>query len=139
MSQSSCPLCQPQNEHLLWRDDSLRIVLADNPDYPGFCRVIFNRHVKEMTDLSSIERAHVMKVVFVVEAALRELMQPDKVNLATLGNQVPHVHWHVIPRFTDDAHFPDPIWATAHRTGSAHSVDSTQLAQLIATALENIK
>lgn len=135
MSQSSCPLCQPQNDNLLWRDDNLRIVRVDNPDYPGFCRVILNRHVKEMTDLSPIERAHVMKIVFVVEAALRELMQPDKVNLATLGNQVPHVHWHVIPRFADDAHFPDPIWAAAHRTGNAHPVDYKRLAERIGELL----
>jgi diadenosine tetraphosphate (Ap4A) HIT family hydrolase len=42
-------------------------------------------------------------------------MKPGKVNLASLGNQVPHLHWHVIPRYADDAHFPKPIWATPER------------------------
>jgi diadenosine tetraphosphate (Ap4A) HIT family hydrolase len=46
---------------------------------------------------------------------VREVMQPDKVNLASLGNVVPHLHWHVIPRYTDDAHFPAPVWAPAVR------------------------
>jgi diadenosine tetraphosphate (Ap4A) HIT family hydrolase len=50
-----------------------------------------------------------------VEAALREIMAPDKINLASLGNVVPHLHWHVIPRYRDDKHFPEPIWGQARR------------------------
>jgi len=42
-------------------------------------------------------------------------MGADKMNLASLGNQTPHVHWHVVPRFRDDRHFPGPIWAAAQR------------------------
>ena len=42
-------------------------------------------------------------------------MQPLKVNVASLGNVVPHLHWHVIPRYADDAHFPAPVWAQAVR------------------------
>jgi diadenosine tetraphosphate (Ap4A) HIT family hydrolase len=52
-----------------------------------------------------------------VERALRNELQPDKINLASLGNMVPHLHWHVIARFSDDAHFPSPIWAEARRPG----------------------
>ena len=59
-----------------------------------------------------------MDVVFAVETALREVAQPDKINLASLGNLVPHVHWHVIPRWAADRCFPDPIWAPARRAGS---------------------
>ena len=138
MTETACPLCQARNENILWRDALLRVIRVGDPDYPGFCRVILNRHVKEMTDLSSQERAHLMQAVFVVEAALRELMQPDKVNLAALGNQVPHLHWHVIPRFADDAHFPDPVWAVARRTGRAHPVDDARLAQIITRQLTTV-
>lgn len=135
MTQSACPLCQPGNENVLWRDATLRIVLVDDARYPAFCRVILNRHVPEMTDLPPDERARVMQAVFAVETALRDLLQPDKVNLASLGNQVPHLHWHVIPRFRDDAHFPDPVWAAAQRAGQAHRVDRTRLAALVAQRL----
>jgi diadenosine tetraphosphate (Ap4A) HIT family hydrolase len=54
-------------------------------------------------------------VVWAVEAAVREAMEPDKMNVASLGNMTPHVHWHVIPRFADDRHFPQPIWAQPSR------------------------
>lgn len=96
---------------MLWRDEFCRIVLVDDPDYPGFCRVVLERHVKEMTDLAPAERDRLMNAVFATEAALRELLSPRKVNLASLGNTVPHLHWHVVPRHGDDRHFPKPIWA----------------------------
>ena len=112
---NSCPLCHPENETVLCQDDRCRVILVDDADYPGFCRVIWGGHVKEMTDLTEPERAHLMAVVFATEKALRETLQPAKINLASLGNQVPHLHWHVIPRFTDDAHFPDPVWAVRKR------------------------
>ncbi len=107
----SCPLCDSPSGDLLWQDDFCRVVLvADTPDYPGFCRVILNRHVKEMTDLEPAERSRLMMMVMKTEQVVRDEMQPDKINLASLGNVVPHLHWHVIPRFVDDPHYPNPVW-----------------------------
>lgn len=100
---------------MLWQDEFCRVILAGEADYPGLCRVILNRHVREMTDLSRAEQTRLLSVVMTVEAALREIMAPDKINLASLGNVVPHLHWHVIPRYSDDKHFPEPIWGQARR------------------------
>lgn len=114
----TCPLCENDGGEVLWRDEHLRIVLADEPDFPGFLRVIVTRHVREMTDLAAADVQRVMDAVQRAERALRELLRPDKINLASLGNVVPHVHWHVIPRFLDDPCFPDPIWAPPRRKRS---------------------
>jgi len=134
----TCPLCAGDAGEVLWRDDRCRVVLVRDPTYPGFCRVIWNKHVKEMTDLGEAERSHLMRIVFAVENVLRAVVAPEKINLASLGNQVPHLHWHVIPRFPDDAHFPDPVWGPAHREGAVHGVDDTQLrmalVQMLGTA-----
>lgn len=73
-----------------------------------------------------------MSAVFRVEAALRAVLKPDKINLASLGNMVPHVHWHVIPRFVDDRHFPDAIWASPRRAASAAVSASDIKPQLLA-------
>ena len=113
-----CIFCRDDGGDVLWQDDTLRVVLADEHDYPGFCRVIWNRHVAEFSDLGHGERDHVMRVVYAVERAIRRILHPVKVNLASLGNQVPHVHWHVIPRFTNDAHFPMSVWSPRQRTVS---------------------
>ena len=124
----SCPLCQAVGEIVLWRDQQCRVIAVPQPGYCGYCRVIWHEHVREMTDLSAGQRRHLMAVVWVVEEALREALHPAKINLASLGNQVPHLHWHVIPRFEDDPHFPDAIWASPRRSGQEHTVDQDALA-----------
>jgi diadenosine tetraphosphate (Ap4A) HIT family hydrolase len=130
-----CPLCDPATEVVLWQDALCRVILADEPLYPGFCRVIWHDHVAEFTDLDAAGREHVMRIVYGVESVLRELMCPDKINLASLGNQVPHLHWHVIPRFRDDAHFPDAVWAKQRRSGAEREVDVVRLARLLEAQL----
>jgi diadenosine tetraphosphate (Ap4A) HIT family hydrolase len=111
----ACELCASEGGTVLWRDAQLRVVAVDDADYPGMLRVIWNEHVREWSDLPSDARARLLQVVFVVEQVLRGALRPDKINLASLGNVVPHLHWHVIPRFVDDAHFPQPIWGTRQR------------------------
>ncbi len=121
-----CPLCATQDAPAIWRDALLRVVTAGDPDYPGYLRVIWHAHVREMTDLEPAEREHFLLVVLAVERALRDTLHPEKINLASLGNQVPHLHWHVIPRFADDAHFPDPVWAPRRRDATARPFDAGQ-------------
>ena len=100
---------------MLWDDGFARVVLAGDSDYPGFCWVILNDHAKEMTDLAEADRARLMGIVYAVEGLLRELLAPEKINLASFGNVVPHLHWHVIPRFSDDPHFPQSVWSARER------------------------
>ena len=109
-----CELCMPQVEPV-WANELFSVILVDDANYPGFCRVIWHTHVKEMSDLAPNERLALMDAVNAVELAQRAVLSPDKINVASLGNVVPHLHWHVIPRFFDDAHFPNPVWAGAVR------------------------
>lgn len=88
--------------------------IANSP-FAGWCRVIWNEHREELTELTPEERAHFMTVTFAVEAGLLTLLQPAKINLASLGTGLRHVHWHVVPRFPDDSHFPEPVWAAPLR------------------------
>ena len=111
----SCPLCTTDGGQLVWRGTHLRVIRADEPGFPAFYRVVWNAHVAEFSDLDAGQRQHCMDVVVQVEQALRQHLQPTKINLATLGNMVPHLHWHVIARFDWDSHFPAPVWAAAQR------------------------
>lgn len=112
----NCKLCEVPGGDLIWSDDSLRIVQVADQQLPGFVRVIWTEHVSEMTDLSSANQLKLMKVVFGLEQLIRKQMDPTKVNLASLGNQVSHLHWHVVPRFLNDPFFPDSIWSPQHRS-----------------------
>jgi len=133
-SVQNCEFCTSPGGAVLWQNDLCRVVRADEPDYPGFLRVILQRHAREMTDLDESERARLMAVVWAVESAVREVMEPDKMNVASLGNMTPHVHWHVIPRFADDRHFPSPIWAAPRREHVA-SPEREARAQKLSLAL----
>ena len=133
-----CDLCAGDGGALVWRNNECRVVRVDEPGYPGFCRVIWNAHVKEMTDLGEGERARLLRVVFEVEAVLREQLRPEKINLASLGNLTPHLHWHVIPRFRDDPHFPDPVWAPATRAAGPAARACVNFEQALAARLSRL-
>jgi diadenosine tetraphosphate (Ap4A) HIT family hydrolase len=111
---AGCELCELKTP-AAYRDDQLSVIMVDDANYPGFCRVIWNDHVREMSDLAPADRMRINDVVWHVETAMRQVMDPLKINVASLGNVVPHLHWHVIPRYADDAHFPNPVWAQAVR------------------------
>jgi diadenosine tetraphosphate (Ap4A) HIT family hydrolase len=111
MLSTKCLLCQTSGGTVLWQNEHLRVIDACDALYPGFTRVIWTAHVVEMTDLSAAEQTELLRVVLLVEQVQRAELKPDKVNLAAFGNVVPHLHWHVIPRWQDDPHFPQAVWA----------------------------
>lgn len=115
---NTCPLCHAENENVLWQNENLRIIAAAEANVPAVCRVIWHGHTAEMSDLPPDARAELMDAVWRTEAAMRAVLNPDKINLASLGNMVPHLHWHVIARFRDDACFPAPVWAKPQRSAS---------------------
>jgi diadenosine tetraphosphate (Ap4A) HIT family hydrolase len=132
-----CEFCLQTGGEVLWRDERCRVVLVGDSDYRGFCRVIWNAHIREMTDLARADQQHCMCVVLAVEQTLRAVFEPHKINLASLGNMLPHLHWHVIPRFESDAHFPQPIWGERQRAAprGAGLESASQLRKLLATLL----
>ncbi len=116
MKLADCELCKSQGGALVIANEWLRVMLVDEHAYPGYVRVVWNNHVREMTELSDDERQRLMRTVFAVELAQREVLAPLKINLASLGNLTPHLHWHVIARFADDLHYPQPVWGAPQRT-----------------------
>ncbi|MBS1144733.1 MAG: hypothetical protein H6R14_2139 [Proteobacteria bacterium] len=137
----ACELCANDGGFVLWRSRWCRVVRVDDPHYPGFCRVIWNDHVREMSDLPPEFRSKLMRVVITVETVVRRLFNPDKINLASFGNVVPHLHWHIIPRWQDDRHFPEPIWGSVRREGLTQrpAVSDAVLAQAVSEALAEIE
>ena len=135
---AECVFCSGDGGLRVFDDGRCRVVIAEEP-FAGFCRVIWNAHVREMTDLMPAQRTHLMEVVYAVEAALRALLQPHKMNLACLGNQTPHVHWHVVPRFADDSHFPHPVWAAPQRDARPRALPPDFAATLAARLAQRAK
>ena len=125
MNVSGCLLCETHGGLLVFQCAQFRVIQVLEAGFPAFYRVVWNAHVAEFSDLSVEERSVCMNAVVMVEKTLREQLQPTKINLAALGNVVPHLHWHVMARFDWDSHFPGSVWAVAQRV-----VDAEKLAQL---------
>lgn len=128
LASTDCPLCLEDGGLLIVRHAQFRIIRAlgqEGLDFPAFYRVVWNDHVAEWTDLVPADRSALMQAVAKVETVLRQVLQPTKINLASLGNVVPHLHWHVIARFDWDNRFPAPVWAPAVRAN-----DEARLAEL---------
>lgn len=115
MTNPDCPLCTAFGGVLVFQAEKFRVIRAEEAGFPAFYRVVWTAHVAEFSDLSLADRGLCMAAVNVVELALRAQLQPTKINLAALGNAVPHLHWHVIARFDWDSHFPSPVWCLAQR------------------------
>lgn len=122
-----CVLCHPQKENVVWKNKDLRVIQVDDSLFPGYFRVIWNKHIAEMSDLTDDERQLLEKVLLTVEKVVREQMQPDKINWAQFGNMVPHLHWHIIARYRDDSHFPESIWGLKQRKVAEEKVQQLKI------------
>lgn len=110
-----CPLCHSTGGILVATGPRWRVIRAEDAAFPALYRVVWAEHVVEFSSLSAADQAECMEVVCAVERTLLRCLRPTKINLAALGNVVPHLHWHVIARFDGDSHFPQPIWGVAQR------------------------
>jgi diadenosine tetraphosphate (Ap4A) HIT family hydrolase len=122
MKQPGCVFCDTTGGALVFQAPKFRVIRAAEAGFPAFYRLVWTDHVAEFSDLTPAERHLCMDAVTQVEQVLRKHMRPTKVNLASLGNQVPHLHWHVIARFEWDSHFPGPVWAAAQREASREAL-----------------
>lgn len=137
---TSCPMCRR------WEDDAeLRIVefeysyLILNRDqfFPGYCLLFAKQHLTELFDLDLKSRQGMMEEVTRTAAALAGLFKPDKINYELLGNMVPHIHWHLVPRFSSEPLWPRPIWSEPHAETCLSKEGYRQRCEEIRQALEN--
>ena len=126
-NKTACALCETDGGRLIWRGAEFRLIRADDGLLPAFYRVVWSAHVAEFSDLSALQRLTCLDAVALAEQSLRETLAPDKINLASLGNVVPHLHWHVIARWRWDAYWPQSAWSAAQ-----HPADEAMLASLSA-------
>jgi len=90
------------------------VLLNRDQFFAGYTLVFTREHLTELFHLDPATRGAVMEEVNRVAAALDRAFAPAKMNYELLGNMVPHMHWHLVPRFTDDPLWPRPIWSEPH-------------------------
>ena len=127
MGAPPCPLCEGPGGDMVFQGSKFRVIRTDEGQFPAFYRLVWTEHVPEFSDLPSADRHACLDAVVHVEQCLRAHLRPTKVNLASLGNAVPHLHWHIVARFAWDSHFPAPVWGIAQR-----QVADAQMARIAA-------
>jgi diadenosine tetraphosphate (Ap4A) HIT family hydrolase len=97
---------------------------------------IFTQHpYKEMSEVPADIRFEIYDLLDIIEKEMITYYAPDKINIASFGNYVPHVHWHIMARFREDSYFPEPMWGRKQREGNlslpSFNTFCTQLAAIL--------
>ena len=90
--------------------------IADIP----WLKIFARQQAREMSDCCDDTRQEIMRVLMLLEKAMLKTFQPEKINIASFANYVPQVHWHIMARFRDDSHFPEPMWGVQQRQSAPH-------------------
>ncbi len=118
------------------------LYLVKNQTYRGQCSLIFDvRHAARPDQLSADEWAAFCSDLYAAQQAVVTVTRPDHVNVESLGNVVPHLHWHIIPRYVGDPRWGMPIWTTplsAMRDIRLDAADREMLLQQLRAAASNI-
>lgn len=138
---SDCPMCRK------WVDDAdLQVVELEhcyvllNRDqfFPGYSFVFTKEHVTELFHLDLTTRQAVVEEVSRVAEVLNKTFEPTKMNYELLGNMVPHMHWHLVPRFDSDPLWPKPIWAEPHEEVHLSAAEYAERIEMIKIKLKGI-
>ncbi|HEX6082859.1 MAG TPA: HIT family protein [Methylomirabilota bacterium] len=117
MSERGCVMCgkyAAPGPFLIAELDTTRAYLHEDQFFPGYVLLVLRRHATELYELPGPERAAHLEEVTRVAQALARVFQPVKMNYELLGNQVPHIHWHLVPRLASDPDLRQPIWRVGH-------------------------
>lgn len=115
--QPNCKICVktwPSSDHFIGPLKLTDAYLFEDQFFPGWTVLIFKDHRTELFQLTQEERGGLMEDVSRVGKALTEVFAVRKINSELLGNQVPHIHWHVVPRLMTDPDPLKPVWCIAH-------------------------
>jgi diadenosine tetraphosphate (Ap4A) HIT family hydrolase len=107
------------------------LILGDAQFYRGYCLMLAKRHVTELHEMPRSEAHELLDELLAVGRTLATLLKPLKLNYECLGNQEPHVHWHIFPRYADDPMRLSPVWLRPETQRKA-SLDERTRAELIA-------
>jgi diadenosine tetraphosphate (Ap4A) HIT family hydrolase len=142
MMDPTCKACQgswPQKTHFIADLELSKVYLHDDQFFPGWTVVVFKRHETELFHLAPTERILLMEDVSRIAKILSQVYGARKINYELLGNQLPHIHWHVIPRLGTDPAPLDPVWRVPHEPLSLSEPEIQKSVQRLQQALQHTR
>jgi diadenosine tetraphosphate (Ap4A) HIT family hydrolase len=118
----ACPLCdrlaRPAADDIVWQTPRAVAFLGPWQFYQGYCVLVARRHVAELHHQPDDERHGYFDDLCHLSRAIEAAFRPRKLNCESLGNQVPHLHWHLFPRYESDANRLQAVWLDIARAES---------------------
>ncbi len=128
----ACQGTWPRQDHFIADLGLSKVYLHDDQFFSGWAVVVFQRHATELFQLAPNERGQLIEEVNRVAEISATVHRAKKMNYELLGNQLPHIHWHIIPRLAGDPAPLEPVWRVPHSplllTGAALHEAITRLA-----------
>ena len=91
------------------------VTVAIEPSEIPWVKVFTKRKVKEFSQCTTAEKAEIFRILDITEKLMLSYFNADKINIASFGNLLPKVHWHIMARFETDSYFPEPMWGQKQR------------------------
>ncbi len=101
---------------LIFKNDYISIEI-ENSEIP-WLKIFANSEVKEFSQCDSKTKEEILKYLEIIEKEMISFFNPEKINIASFGNYVPKVHFHIMARFKQDSFFPEPMWGKKQREGN---------------------
>jgi len=118
----------------IYQNESIRIEIEES-EIPWL--KIFTQHpYKEMSEVPPEIKFEIYTLLDIIEKEMIAYYAPDKINIASFGNYVPHVHWHIMARFKEDSYFPEPMWGSKQREATLTLPSFEQFCQQLTNKLE---
>lgn len=139
MTPSGCVMCERvagEGELFIADLGASRVYLNPDQFFPGWVFVVLRRHATELYELSAAERVVLIEDVSRVAGALAQVYRPVKMNYELLGNQVPHIHWHLVPRLAGDPDPHWPVWRVSHEPARLSPAETRERIDAIRRALD---
>ncbi len=118
---------------VIYKNENIRIEVEQN-EIPWL--KIFTQHAyKEMSEVPSEIKLEIYNLLDIIEKEMLSYYKPKKINIASFGNYMPHVHWHIMARFEEDSFFPEPMWGTKQRESSLKLPDFERFCENVVEAI----
>ncbi len=113
-----------------------KIFIEVEPFEIPWLKVFAKRSCKEWSECDKETKDEILKAIDIIERAMIDYFNPDKINIASFGNMLPQVHWHVQARFKNDSYFPNPVWGEKRREAHLELPDMGEFIERVRKDLE---
>lgn len=124
-------------ESIIYQDKLIRVEI-EQFEIP-WLKIFTQEKIKEFSFCNKELRLYILEVLDIIEKIMIKEFDPCKINIASFGNYVPHVHFHIQARFENDSYFPEPTWGKKQRESNINIKNLNEFYEIVKNNLEGLK